>query len=364
MESSRIFVRGLPPNLSSEEFQKHFSKVSPTTDAKLFALRRIGYVGYKSHDEARKAVKYFNKSYIRMSRIEVELAKPALSLSSRRASDKEQAGATLTTESKESLAKQKRKHDAIDEENNSALVPLGIKTDANSKLVKDNQGIIENSDASKRRRNSLDSSLKTSDDVLNAQNARPDSDDDGAVENSPTVSVDNEVIVDPVVPEGIEEPPASDADWVRSRTSRLLGLLDDDEVQEPPSKMVIQEDQNLSDDKDTLSQVSMKVPEPDSQVDHEAPQTVAVQSENIANEDLTPQYRRIFIRNLAYDVTELDLREHFGKYGPLEEVSFVKNISYLFLLHLGKSPQKMNIQIGTSYASPSVANDVTWITVF
>lgn len=76
MASSRIFVRGLPPTFTEDEFRKHFSKQQSVTDAKLFPHRRIGYVGYRTADDAAKAVKYFNKSFIRMSRIAVELARP------------------------------------------------------------------------------------------------------------------------------------------------------------------------------------------------------------------------------------------------------------------------------------------------
>ena len=75
MESSRIFVRGLPPNLTAEDFKTYFSKQSTITDAKFIPHRRIGYVGYKTHNDAAKAVKYYNKSFIRMSRIVVELAR-------------------------------------------------------------------------------------------------------------------------------------------------------------------------------------------------------------------------------------------------------------------------------------------------
>ena len=76
MDSSRVFVRGLPSNLSAEEFRKHFSKLFAVTDAKYIAHRRIGYVGFKTRDEAQKAIKYFNKTFIHMSRIFVELARP------------------------------------------------------------------------------------------------------------------------------------------------------------------------------------------------------------------------------------------------------------------------------------------------
>lgn len=74
--SSRIFVRGLPPNITEDDFKKHFSAKHPITDAKCYTNRRIGYVGFRTPEDAQAAVKYFNRSYIRMSRIVVELARP------------------------------------------------------------------------------------------------------------------------------------------------------------------------------------------------------------------------------------------------------------------------------------------------
>lgn len=76
MDSSRIFVRGLPPNITPQDFQQHFSKDSAVTDIRLIPNRRIGYVGYRSPTDAATAVRYHNKSFIRMSRISVELARP------------------------------------------------------------------------------------------------------------------------------------------------------------------------------------------------------------------------------------------------------------------------------------------------
>ena len=75
--SSRIFIKGLPPNIREAELRKHFSAGNrEITDVKLIPQRRIGYVGYKTAEDASKAVKYFNKSYVRMSKILVESAKP------------------------------------------------------------------------------------------------------------------------------------------------------------------------------------------------------------------------------------------------------------------------------------------------
>ena len=79
MSSSRIFIKGLPPTISEDDFRNHFSAKHEITDAKLIPNRRIGYVGYKTPEDAAKAVKYFNKSFIRMSRIGVEIARPVSS---------------------------------------------------------------------------------------------------------------------------------------------------------------------------------------------------------------------------------------------------------------------------------------------
>lgn len=77
METSRVFVRGLPPSITDAELRKHFSTGNrEVTDVKAIPQRRIGYVGFKTPEDAKKAVKYFNKSYVRMSRLYVELAKP------------------------------------------------------------------------------------------------------------------------------------------------------------------------------------------------------------------------------------------------------------------------------------------------
>jgi RNA-binding proteins (RRM domain) len=77
MQSSRIFVKNLPPNITESDFRKHFAvQGRQVTDVKLYPSRRIGFIGYKSAEDAAWAVKYFNKTFIRLSRIAVDLAKP------------------------------------------------------------------------------------------------------------------------------------------------------------------------------------------------------------------------------------------------------------------------------------------------
>lgn len=84
MESSRIFVRGLPPKFSEDDVRKHFGSLKlPVTDVKYFPHRRIGYVGYKTPEDAAKAVKYFNKTFIKLTKIYAEIARPVGTLRSR-----------------------------------------------------------------------------------------------------------------------------------------------------------------------------------------------------------------------------------------------------------------------------------------
>lgn len=76
MESTRVFVSGLPPTLTNDQLKKHFETRFHVTDAHVLPKRRIGFVGFKSSEVAQQAVSYFNKTYMRMSKISVDIAKP------------------------------------------------------------------------------------------------------------------------------------------------------------------------------------------------------------------------------------------------------------------------------------------------
>jgi len=78
--SSRIFVKGLPYNITEADMRKHFSAGGRIiTDLKLMPKRGIGFVGFKTPEDASKAVKFFNRTFIRLSKLSVELARPVSS---------------------------------------------------------------------------------------------------------------------------------------------------------------------------------------------------------------------------------------------------------------------------------------------
>lgn len=76
MENTRVFVSGLPPTFTNDQLRMHFSSRFQITDAHVLPKRRIGFVGFKSSEAAQQAASYFNKTYVKMSKISVEIAKP------------------------------------------------------------------------------------------------------------------------------------------------------------------------------------------------------------------------------------------------------------------------------------------------
>lgn len=120
---------------------------------------------------------------------------------------------------------------------------------------------------------------------------------------------------------------SSDMDWMRSRTSRLLGLIedDDDEAEERRTPIEGHEEQDLEVAKPdeleaTLNEENKDVVDGGAQ---NAATTLEVQGLDSPEAQAIHQSGRLFLRNLAYDVSEDALREHFSHFGDLTEVSSI-----------------------------------------
>lgn len=137
----------------------------------------------------------------------------------------------------------------------------------------------------------------------------------------PVVSAEGEKIIpEPTAPD------ATDDDWLRGRTSRLLDLMDPDDIPTaqaaPVGKTVV-----------PIAETIQKVPKLDNS---QEPPQAEEQWEGIEDEKPDPTLEaiksngRLFVRNLPYSATEDDLREHFAAHGTLEEVQ--SSFSYMFFL--------------------------------
>lgn len=133
-----------------------------------------------------------------------------------------------------------------------------------------------------------------------------------------------------------EAGPASDMDWLRSKTSRLLGLLDEDEQAEFEERKVDKPVESRSSPKDesrsaAIEQITSEPePEPVTNADETVDEPAEEEEEEKENEispeqakniELIRDSARLFLRNLSYDLKEADLHTLFSPFGKTEEVS-------------------------------------------
>jgi multiple RNA-binding domain-containing protein 1 len=110
-----------------------------------------------------------------------------------------------------------------------------------------------------------------------------------------------------------DQDPLTDADWLRSRTNRVLDLVEDDEqpspdVSAPPPAP-----------KPAASQEAFEQPAEATQIEEQPNAQVSAVPTSSEVEKIRDT-GRLYLRNLHFDVTEDELRAHFSKYGSLEEV--------------------------------------------
>ncbi|KAI1454530.1 RNA-binding domain-containing protein [Annulohypoxylon moriforme] len=351
MDSSRIFVKGLPPNLNEADLRKHFASRGHITDVKLIPNRRIGYVGYKDSQEAASAVKYFNRSFVRMSKITVELAKPIADPSLSKTKEKRHGSNTgtrisqTTKQSSEPEAAtenaKKRKRDALDESDpklqeflnvmqpakTSASTIHGIGADSVDEppakyaaLAVDEGASDDEYEVVPSRRKKIQSVEPINQPISAGDSVNGQSHEE--IEKAEDLPAEQVLPDAPSLTEIATHVAATDDDWLRSRTNRLLDLVDDDDIvpttasagtptpiipnqeQEQPEVIdaTVDEDQDMNDESQH------------SDVDEA---TTEAKDDDL---DIVSKTRRLFARNLPYSATEDDLRSYFERYGIVEEV--------------------------------------------
>jgi multiple RNA-binding domain-containing protein 1 len=129
-----------------------------------------------------------------------------------------------------------------------------------------------------------------------------------------------------------DAPPATDDDWLRSRTNRLLDLMDPENMPPQPTG----DTSNTEPPGDTDGH-----PEPE-ETHQGSPQEVADEEPSSKMDVDQPskdgtvetirRTSRLFVRNLSYGATEDDIRECFEKFGTIQEVRLF--VSHSVLSHL------------------------------
>ncbi|KAJ4316216.1 Multiple RNA-binding domain-containing protein 1 [Neodidymelliopsis sp. IMI 364377] len=333
MESSRIFVRGLPPKFTEDDVRKHFAKF-PVTDVKFFPHRRIGYVGYKTPEDAAKAVKYFNKTFIKMTKIFVEVARPIsdeLLPKSRRQIKVEKAAPKsddyFPPPKEDNVLKRKREEAEQDPKLKEFLEVYQPPSKTNIWTDGDAQAAAGNSAALGQPIQDVVVPADESDDDYQVITKKPktaDAPQETEAEAQPTPIVEpvkavedtsmqdvGATVHDAPTTAAADQGLTTDDDWLRSRTNRLLDLVEDDDVPVVPASAPTKP---AAEKRDSPVAVEQQQPEPTQPVD--TPVVDAAPSE----EDKIRETGRLYLRNLHFEVAEDEIRTHFSKYGSLDEV--------------------------------------------
>ncbi|KAI2788936.1 Multiple RNA-binding domain-containing protein 1 [Penicillium oxalicum] len=333
MENTRVFVSGLPPTCSNEQLRSHFAGRFTVTDAHVLPKRRMGFVGFKSNEAALDAVKYFNRTYMKMSRISVDLARPIDSKSTERSHPTRRLDPSNDVEN---VLKRKREADA--QRQDPKLQEYLALTQASKTRTWANDDTTAMAMAAQQAEpptNPQPQEIKHTEELpSHPKKARLQESLNHIKSDEPQVSEELEVEEET---EATTEPqemsqsaageaaPVSDSDWLRSKTSRLLGLLDEEEQADFDQQKAAQPAESP-----VFEQGESRTTAFDGEV-QPARQEVSMQDTDTAepepepekpdpNVELIRESARLFLRNLAYDITDADLEPIFAPFGKLDEI--------------------------------------------
>ncbi|KAJ5466354.1 hypothetical protein N7530_010141 [Penicillium desertorum] len=341
MESTRVFVGGLPPTCSNDQLKKHFATRFQVTDAHVLPKRRMGFVGFKSHEAAQQAVKHFNKTYMKMSKIAVDIARPIDSNDAedahptRRRDTKNDNDASVDNTLKRKRDGEKKPQDPKLQEylslmGSSSKTRTWANDDEMIKPSVDPVPVINPPAQEEEEIQDLPSHPKKAKTEKPPTVAKSEQPEPMAIDKGEEEEVQETPEQDNSAEPEVDTRPISDEDWLRSKTSRLLGLLDEEEQEEfdqqkataavtAPTKAV--SPPSASGDESPQRDEESRT----AAIENIAPNTTDVDSTTEAtpedpNIDLIRNSARLFLRNLAYDTTESDLQPIFERFGKIEEI--------------------------------------------
>ncbi|KAL2868818.1 RNA-binding ribosome biosynthesis protein MRD1 [Aspergillus lucknowensis] len=330
MESTRVFVSGLPPTLSNEQLKKHFATRFQVTDAHVVPKRRIGFVGFKSSEVAQNAVSYFNKTYMKMSKISVDIAKPIDAEPPNEAHKTgKNSGTHLPGNAVDKSLKRKRDGEKTQDPKVQEYLSLLQQPSKSKTWANDDQLPTPFETDSPPKEQSADVDHATSE-LTYAQRKKVKLAQDPGQSSYASENAGHSLIADwghaqaKLGGEDEEQgeqqddqggdQPVSDSDWLRSKTSRLLGLLGEDEQAAFDAPVQTSATPVIESHRDVSNTESAERP---LGTDAEKATASPEVDTNIENIRISA---RLFVRNLSYETTESDLQPLFTPFGKTEEI--------------------------------------------
>lgn len=326
---SRIIVKNLPSKATESDVKAFFSPKGHITDVKVLrkrdgSSRRFAFVGFKTDSEAESAANYFNLSFMNSSRLQVALAKPLgdeelemrkENLKRKRIANAEAADPKLADAKKkpvDSSNTKNKKDEKLDEflkvmqpqkstamwkndnTESAAPAPAAPRNDDDedvNDMSKTAQPIDADSNVPQEDESENSNNENNDEEMQDTKPVAAAADDDEEEDWNPEANLDESE-------ENEDKPALTDDEWLRQRQTRIK---ENGEKPKPPV-----EEENIEDFSDDENETNSNTNESEALAD---PQGAGVEPTN-----------RLFVRNLAFSVSRIDLQELFGQFGELQQV--------------------------------------------
>uniref|UniRef100_A0AAQ5ZVD3 Probable RNA-binding protein 19 n=1 Tax=Amphiprion ocellaris TaxID=80972 RepID=A0AAQ5ZVD3_AMPOC len=357
---SRLIVKNLPNGMKEERFRSMFAAFGTVTDCTLKftkdgKFRKFGFVGFKAEEDATRALKHFNKSFVDTSRVTVEMCKAFGDPTKARAWSKHTQS---SGQDKPSKKKQKK-------ETNSALGNVSKKSLEEEQEFKEFLSVHQNrsqaqtwandTDPDSGRAKTQSKKKPASDDYLNFDSDQSEEEDEVEEEECDEDEVQHIIVLSCT---GLHHICLLQMEPTTEFTVKLRGApfnVKEQQIREfmtPLKPAAIRIGKNESGNRTGYVYVDLRSEEEvqkalkknkdyiggryievfsvdvsggkgkrdrkDKEIDRNFTRKL---KEDEEEEDVS-ESGRLFVRNLPYTCTEEDIKELFAKHGPLSEVLF------------------------------------------
>ena len=332
---SRICVKNIGKSCNEAQLKDVFSKKGEITDVKIIKnqnshnSRNFAFIGFRTELQAEEAIKYFNNTFIGLSRISVELArklgdhdlkaeKQKHSLSAKeklkqlKEKTKEQQDVQVHDDKKSSKSQDKP---AVLGKNKKDFLEVVSRPSTMQKVSErlEAQRAPEPADQS-------DEEVKDQDD--------DESDDDSAIDLDELMKKNAEKKVGEA--KEIPSRPLSDLDYLRSKVTTAWSDDEDEDDEEGEGRPRKEEEkEEEEDDSQPMDEDQEAADRPDDEEeergerggDHrDGPDTENAKEVEGDGEESETDEARLFLRNIPYSATEDELRALGEKFGTVAEV--------------------------------------------
>lgn len=362
-------MKGIPKKFEDKDLRELFAFAGEVTDAKVIRnrngqSRQFAFVGFVNDADATRAQKRINGTYVRTSRVQVEIARPtgdpnlsrpwsrhskgssayAKRIEREERADAERFRAETRARSKEvaALKEAERKAQRLAAESSIAEKDREVFRAFKDAVQKSRKkpvwadGNEAPLDGTVKYKKSVEKQVQTSNDSDSSS-----SDDEDEYQELPgnekrkverKVDIEEEATVDSVaMDDGI-----SDADYFKSKISKAVEISDESESSSDEDSNCSSDDEEQKEtleraedneglvDKENISEENRKEADSEKPQNQRDPSNRTVKYGTTAEEEVdAAETGRLFVRNLAYTVSEEDLERLFEKFGTLAEVHIV-----------------------------------------